>query len=482
MQNTKLINLLKVLNSRELQRFEEYVHSPFFNKHQATRRLCKHLLSLAPRFEHKRKLGKEYLFQLLYPDLDYEYIRLHRTFAQLLALLKDFLVQLQQEKDKSHHQVLLLEQLRQRKAEKQLPIAIRRFKTLSNKKQDHQQTFYNNYLYYNELDLQFIEKGAHAYDENLQLKSNSLDLFFILEKLKIACDMASRNVVVKADYECALLNDILNHVAEHQASLSPIILIYESILQMRTAAATAAAAENHYKNMIRLLKEHRKHFTKMEVMDIYGYALNFSIQQINQGKSNYYQEAFQHYQYLVEEKIILINNHLQVFEYINIVTLGMRVEAYTWVEQFIHNYKQYVPVADREKAYNYNLASLFYQTKAYEKALQTLHNVEFTRPNFYIQVKLIQLKCYYELDEGDALQSLLSTFSNYLHRKNVSEYWKLANLNTIKITKKLYQLKEKRLFLSKKQYLRLYEQTQSLIETLQPLSNKVWLETALNTL
>lgn len=480
MQNTKLIDLLKVLNSRELQRFEEYVHSPFFNKHEATQRLCKHLLSLSPSFEHKRKLEKEYLFKLLYPNVDYEYIRLHRTFAQLLGLLKDFLVQLQQEKDKSHHQVLLLEQLRQRKAEKQLPIAIRRFKTLSNKKQEHQQGFYNKYLYYNELDLQFIEKGAHAYDENLQLKSDSLDLFFMLEKLKIACDMASRNVVVKADYQCALLNDILNYVAEHKDTLPPIILIYESILQMRTGRAEDE--EVHYKNMISLLRENRDRFTKMEVMDIYGYALNFSIQQINKGKSDYYQEVFLHYKYLVDEKIILINNHLQVFEYINIATSGMRVQAYAWVEQFIHNYKQYVPAADREKAYNYNLASLFYQTKAYEKALQTLHNVEFTRPNFYIQVKLIQLKCYYELDEGEALQSLLSTFSNYLHRKNVSEYWKLANLNTIKITKKLYQLKEKRSFLSKKQYLRLYEQTQSLIETLQPLSNKVWLEEVLNTL
>ncbi|MBK7938093.1 MAG: hypothetical protein IPJ82_13810 [Lewinellaceae bacterium] len=60
MRQTKLIEVLRTLSSRERTRWRQYVHSDFFNKHAALRRLCDLVLESAPGFsgEKSRKAGR----------------------------------------------------------------------------------------------------------------------------------------------------------------------------------------------------------------------------------------------------------------------------------------------------------------------------------------------------------------------------------------------------------------------------------------
>ena len=62
--------MLAALDRREMTRLNEFVHSPYFNKHKPTRRLCAYLSGLHPHFAEK-KLKKELVItgaaQLLTP-------------------------------------------------------------------------------------------------------------------------------------------------------------------------------------------------------------------------------------------------------------------------------------------------------------------------------------------------------------------------------------------------------------------------------
>ena len=105
-----------------------------------------------------------------------------------------------------------------------------------------------------------------------------------------------------------------------------------------------------------------------------------------------------------------------------------------------------------------------------------LHNVEFSDTTYHLGAKIIQIKSYYELHETDALYSLVDAFAIYLRRnKQISDYIKQANQHFLRFVKKLYQLKEQKLFSPKTaiqtQLLSLHKELQNT----SPLANKDWL-------
>ena len=65
MTESKLIDALKQLPTRERTRYRELAFSPFFNKNQKVRRLAVHLLKTAPSFEGPA-LEKDAVFKAVF--------------------------------------------------------------------------------------------------------------------------------------------------------------------------------------------------------------------------------------------------------------------------------------------------------------------------------------------------------------------------------------------------------------------------------
>ena len=65
MQKTKLINLLRQLDSKKHRRFAEFVHSPIFNKNRKVTALCDYLLTYAPIYRPE-DIEKEVVFTIVF--------------------------------------------------------------------------------------------------------------------------------------------------------------------------------------------------------------------------------------------------------------------------------------------------------------------------------------------------------------------------------------------------------------------------------
>lgn len=475
MQDSKLIEVLRTLNSRELTRFSEYVHSPYYNKHQQLQQLCVYLLKLAPDFDSESKLDKYRIYTYLYPKGSYDDAMLHSLFSKLLRLLYDFLATEFWQEERRMQEVLLLRQLRHRKvAEKHVVSATRRFGTLeAPNSKERALLYWEDFLFHRELDLEFLGRGGRTYNEHLQAKNDALDLCYIAEKFKIACDMVSRSVVTQAHYTPSLLAEIQGYVAQQPHLIElPILAIYWCIYQ----TLTEPQQNSHYERLKGLLRQHHSQFCNEEAMDMYGYALNYCIRKINQGQIEFYEEIWTHYQLLVDAKIIYLGDYLPPWEYKNIVTTALRLGKYDWAKQFVEKYRADLPPDIRENAYRYNLASIYYAVRDYEKALRTLHDVEFTDATYHLGAKIIQLKSYYELHEGDALRSLIDAFQVYLRRsKEISEYRKDANAQFLRLTKKIYQYREQILFAPRERSQAKFDALLTEVNTAEPLANKDWL-------
>src|SRR5690606_12553717 len=125
--------------------------------------------------------------------------------------------------------------------------------------------------------------------------------------------------------------------------------------------------------------------------------------------------------------------------YKNIVTLGIRLKEFDWTDRFIEKYKETLAPQFRQNAYTYNLASYYVGKKEYKSALKLLQKVEFVDVFYHLDAKAMMLRMYYELDDTEALESLMQTFKAYLNRnKLISNYQNEVYLNLIKYTQKVF--------------------------------------------
>ncbi len=480
MKSTHLVKVLSALDAKELKKFNDWVSSPFFNKNKRVNILCEFVLKYTPEHDDKG-FTKEKTYRLLFQNQPYNSTQLNNVISDLLQLLFQYLAYQNFQRTSEFEKICLMNELLAKGLDDSMLKVSKRYEKEKAKTSIRNSShFFDNYLFYKQIDEYQLAQPTRDFNENLQLKNDELDLFYVATKLKIASDMASRNLVIQGNYDCHFLEEVLERIEKNIEFYQnyPAITVYYNVIQ-----TMASKDESYYFQLKDLLANNLSIFPKEELRVLYDYARNYCIRKINQGNSAYYKEILSLYQFLLDKQIIFKNGHLTQWDYKNIVTVGMRLKEYDWTEQFIHKYKIQLPPNEQENAYVYNMAVYYYERKAYEKSLLMLHEVRFTDASYHIGAKIIQIKSYYELDESEALYSLIETFRIYIIRnKKLSDYRKKANLNFLKIVKKTFKLREGAFILNKKTLGERKELLQSEIKNLTPLINKTWLNQVLSNI
>ena len=122
------------------------------------------------------------------------------------------------------------------------------------------------------------------------------------------------------------------------------------------------------------------------------------------------------------------------------INIGIHLKEFAWVKNSIDNYQQYLDPKHRENFVNFALASLYFEKRDFRKAQQFLLHFEYTDILINLQAKSMLLRMYYEEGEFEALESLLESMRNYMHRKKVIGYHKNIYSNLIRYTRKLVRL------------------------------------------
>lgn len=477
MQQSKLITLLKHLNSRELSRFCDYVHSPFFNKHQEAQKLMVYLSKYLLDERKQHFLDKERVSKHLYPERQYNSNILNTTVSRLLSLLHDFLVLTNNEDKHNQHLIKVLAELRKRKQNKDYRAILRKIEhSPESDYRDIEDLYWEKVAYHKELDQQFVTQGGRTYNENLQLKNDNLDLFFITKKLKIACDMVSRNIVIGSNYQYRLVDELLDYLDQPNSVYAeePTLVIYSSVLRM---LLLGQEGDPQFYKVKKLLLEHQAMFSKAELKNIYDYLENHCIKRYNHSaEEKYLLEMLSLSKYLVEHKINFVDGYLLDGDYKNIGSTAITAGDYDFAEEFIENYQHYLLPEHRHSVYSLLMAYLWYAKKEYRKALGALHDVTFTNYTYYIAAKVTQLRVYYETEEGEALHSLSDAFRNYIRRnKHLANAHKSLYENFIIVLRRSYKLLENSPYWAtekvEKEYLALVHS----IENIQPLGSRSWL-------
>jgi len=439
MHNSKLLDALRVLTPKQLRKLEDFVASPFFSKNDDAYRLFISIRKYEPSFNHK-DLEKERIYKIAFPKEKYDEKKLGYLMSDIQKLIDKFLAYNELMEHPIQHEYYLMTSYIDYGLDKHFSKTMKDAQQVQ--KENHYRDadyFYNEFLLEALNNVYFDKQRKHAYDESLQRAIDNLDLYYLAQKLKYSCELFNRKNIVAADYKLRLLDEILLYLKDKDFSEAPAVAIYHQIL----LTLTHKENEEHFKKLRELLREHGNKFPLLEARDMYLYAQNYCIKQINSGNQDYLNELFHLYKTMLEEKIAFDGKYITPWTYKNIVGVALRVEEYKWVEKFIHEYKEHLAPEMRENAFAFNLASFYFNKGDFNKSLELLRNVEFTDIVYSLDSKAMLLRIYYELNSIDPLWSLLDSFQVYLRRnKLISDNQKTIYQNLVHFVKEASRIRK----------------------------------------
>lgn len=318
------------------------------------------------------------------------------------------------------------------------------------------------YLDLYELELEQFEislTNTRPSSTNLQEIIDGFSTFFVINLLRYACTSISHQNLYKTDYTLPLLDKVLEEVKNGRYKDFPAVQMYYYSYLIQTKEDSL----NSFEQLKFYLFKYKEVLNKQEYRELYTLAINYCIKQQNSGQNAFIQEAFDLYKKGINQSILLdTKGHLSRFAYLNTITLGLKRQQFDWVKDFILNRSQLLEDQYKSSYQHYNMGKYFFAIKDYKQAMPLFLNMNYDDLFMNIDIKVMQLKIYYEEQSWEALEYLLSSFNRFLQRKSIMSYHKENYLNLIRFTRALIGVYET-------------QQLTKKIESTNPLTERNWL-------
>lgn len=440
MQKSNLIAILKQLPKKDWREFRKFVRSPYFNQQDDIIRMFDYIdeaINILPPIA----LNREKVFKKVFPNEVFEEQKLRHKTSLLFKILKRYLTQAEFENDKIQTQQYLCNSFRKKGMLKFFKKELVQSQHLL-----EQEIYRDSNFYFKNYELGMEEAGFTIGKErkktkNFQSLADHLTISYVSSMLRLSCEIQSHQTLSNQIYDLKLLPKILELVASDFYLEVPTIYLYYHCYNAfgKLENNKTADSEIHFQEFKKLIQQHWKLFPPSEIRNIYLYAINYCIKRLNSGDRQFIREAFELFRSGLKNETLLEEGILSSFTYKNITRLGMALSENEWVESFLENYKKYLSPRERENTWRYNLAFVYFQQTKYKQAMQLLLQVEFKDVLNNMDARRILLKSYFELKEYNALESLLDSFSRYIHRQKEIGYHRENYLNFIRFVKKIIQ-------------------------------------------
>lgn len=425
----KAVDLLALFNAHERKRLNQYLSSAYFGIKPEVQALNKLIQDLE---KSKKQIDRVSLYTKLFPRKKYNDAELRQLCNQFHKALVNFLIIENLESDTFSKQYLLLTALKS-KNDKEL---YNRYFQEQKNELEHSTRNYHFQYQFNNLSFELHSKISRVNSNQLKTTIDHLTAYCITENLRLACHSIVNTSILKEEIQFILLESILDFCETHFEQTPLLAKIYYRIFKMNQDINNTKEyyelKDSYLDELPRLEYHTKKEITLMMI--------NYCIRQINLGNEDFNIEAFTIYQTGLNELLLIENKQMSVFTYKNIASLAMTSGQYEWSYKFLIEYKSFLPKKDRDNSFQFNLAIYYFRQKNYDEAMDLLKSVEFKDVFDNLMSRRMLLKIYVEKDYSEALESLLDSFSIYLHRQYKLVYHKAQYKKLIHYVKKMIQI------------------------------------------
>jgi hypothetical protein len=272
---------------------------------------------------------------------------------------------------------------------------------------------------------------------NIEDISYHLDVFYWIEKIKLYSAVLSQRKTGNQQYKLHFIDDILRYLERFPMDDVPELAIYYySFLTLYDEEKV-----EYYYSLRRMLDQYGPVMPKQEAIELYDSALHYCTGKLNKGNRQFLQEYFDLFDNALQLGIFLVNGELAPWRFNNVVGVALIMGKVDWAENFVGNYKSYLPPANRENTHAFNLARVYRYQRKFDKVLPLLRDLEYEDIGYNLISKTMLVLTYYELGEEEALASFLESFRVFLNRnKGALQHYNASHLNLLKFIRRLTRL------------------------------------------
>jgi len=430
-KDTKLIVFLKTLTNEELISFEKFLSNPYFIQSRDPLPLLKVLKKYFPDFESD-ELNEDCIFHKLYPVSDYSNKNSQNNFRSLSSYLVKALEEFLFISDIRSNNVLrnriILEELLDRNLLK----------------------YYDQYLHKANTDLknQDCSSGINDIEKILLGRVNSrysmmkLDLKAYLQNNFTGLEITSayfwlnlfRNAKTKyltetdrgihtgntSPEQFLKAVDIEKILEIHKDNSRYVDLLfnyytYMSLINDKDTLFYERAKELFFKNKSGISRTDRCYY--------YSDLINLaSAKKVISDSKDFCERMYSLTVSCLQDKAYKIaeEDFMQPDFYRNAVLFSCRLKKYEWAENFINEYTCQLMPEYQENMKYYSKAVVFYGTGEFDRSLENILKVKYDLAIFKVDVKIIMLRIFYELEMTEQFYSLADTFKHYI--KNSGQF------------------------------------------------------------
>lgn len=217
---------------------------------------------------------------------------------------------------------------------------------------------------------------------------------------------------------------------------------------------------------------------------LFTYLLNFAMKKYfsNTSKGTFYvQQSFQLYQLGLKQEILLSNNQIRPGHFLNIVGAACHLKKIDWVNSFIENYKNHLPLDHQQSSLELaQIMILFNQGLFQEVIFHISKSTDLKNQDvaYFLRTRFYLLRSYYEVEDYKGLLEYhIPNAKQFLKQKRLklSADILTRNNNLIEVILKLSHFKTKRRKISKTELVKQ-------IKELNPVVSKDWVKAKLDLL
>ncbi len=439
MFSEKLFSLLQTLSKVECNRFRKYLLSPYLND-QPDVLLLFDIADKVLRDGTFTTLERTQVWQKLYPNKPYNDTHLRRLSSELSQMALRFLSAEARNENPLAEALDLQRLLEKPELKKHLSGIERNITRLLEEVPGQSTEFYlaKFNLHNNIVNKTSKHLSVSGYAEKLASADFYLECFYLTQKLELYIGWLLYQGSRVSEKSLELPDGFWVHLENERFESVPLLTVYSQVVN----CLLEPEIESHFKILLESLESQSEHLSKTDLRKCYFIAQNYCALKINQGKREYYLEMFQIFKNIIQKGILLEGEILSEGIFKNIVTVGLGVGEYNWIEHFIEEHTPYLPSSIRENARIFNLSYLYFHQKRYSSVLELLGNVEYNNVVYLLGSKLILIQTYYELNETFAMESLIDSFRIFIRRNKVmSKNLKREYGNYLNFVKKLMDMK-----------------------------------------
>ncbi|MBS1492852.1 MAG: hypothetical protein JST55_05060 [Bacteroidetes bacterium] len=450
MQDSKLIEILKVFSPKEWKDFEKFVNSPYFSTGRDVSGLYSVLKKHHPEF-NSDNLDKEKVFATLYPSEQYNEKKLKNITSDLTGMAEQFLVSERLSADDKLFDETLAKVYKDKKNDKLFLKTLNSLeKKLSGEKFKSDSGFKENEILERLFEEYYI--GNHKFDKSVPKRvkyTEYVTLTFLVTFLRKQRDkiiikdyynLDMTSPLLESVYESIDFEKMLRLLKEKKSEWLWLVEFYYYILK----SLQNVDDNSMFEKLQNLFYQSTEKFDRKEKYFIFNdfiawiHTKDYKFDTISsQDEFDVFKKMLEHDAYSPSE-----NEFMSVLLYRNIMNMAVSLGEFEWFEIFISKYTEKLKPEFRYNMQNLAKANLYFEKGKFEDALGCLSKISYDVFMYKVDIKNLMLRIYYELDLYESAFSMISAFKNFLTATDeISDIFKTQQMNFINFYNKLLKMK-----------------------------------------